>query len=100
MRLSEDQRKAILETAREYFGSHCQVVLFGSRVDDDRRGGDIDLFVDVPMDSEAIGDRRISFLVALKKRIGDRKIDVIVRATDSCPKPIHDVAKEEGIVLQ
>ena len=100
MRLSEDHRKAIVETAREYFGQDCLVLLFGSRVDDHRRGGDIDLLVEVPMDSEAVGDRKISFLVALKKRIGDRRIDVIVRATDSRPKPIYDVAEEEGVVLR
>ena len=52
------------------------------------------------MDSEAVGDRKISFLVALKKRIGDRRIDVIVRATDSRPKPIYDIAEKEGVVLR
>ncbi len=47
MRLSEDQRKTIHHTARELFGD-CTVYLFGSRVDDAARGGDIDLLVETP----------------------------------------------------
>jgi len=45
MRLTEFQTSRIQEGALNFFGSHSHVWLFGSRVDDDKRGGDIDLKV-------------------------------------------------------
>jgi len=46
MRLSEHERDVIREADAEVFGSDVRVMLFGSRVDDSRRGGDINLFVE------------------------------------------------------
>lgn len=45
MRLTDGQKAAIRETAAECFGSTVQVMVFGSRVDDSARGGDIDLLI-------------------------------------------------------
>jgi hypothetical protein len=39
-------------------------------------------------------------VVALKKKIGDRKIDVVIKGNDSRHKPIFDVALEEGVELK
>jgi hypothetical protein len=45
MRLTELQIAAIRETAAEIFGNDAGVWLFGSRTDDQKRGGDIDLLI-------------------------------------------------------
>ena len=45
MRLTEHEVSAIKQAAREAFGDDAVVRLFGSRVHDDLRGGDIDLLV-------------------------------------------------------
>ena len=45
MRLTDGEREVIAVQARRCFGSGATVTLFGSRVDDTRRGGDIDLLV-------------------------------------------------------
>lgn len=45
MRLTGTERDAIRACAERVFGPACVVRLFGSRVDDARRGGDIDLHV-------------------------------------------------------
>ena len=74
-------------------------MLFGSRVADSRRGGDIDLYVEVPTTLDEAWPNRIPFLVELTKRIGDRRVDLVLRASDSAPKPIYRVAKEEGVAL-
>ncbi len=44
MRLTPRQQQIIREAARDVFGTEARVWLFGSRVDDSRRGGDIDLY--------------------------------------------------------
>lgn len=48
MRLSQDQVQAIKFTAQTVLGNDARVTLFGSRTDDHRRGGDIDLLFETP----------------------------------------------------
>ncbi len=45
MRLSETERKVIRTAAVEFFGDDAEIWLFGSRVDDSKKGGDIDLLI-------------------------------------------------------
>src|SRR5512144_3002065 len=47
MRLDPSEITAITATAAQVFGPSATVRLFGSRVDDRRRGGDIDLYIEV-----------------------------------------------------
>ncbi len=44
MRLSDFEIKSIKEVAKKNFGESVKITLFGSRVDDTKRGGDIDLY--------------------------------------------------------
>ncbi|WP_208123107.1 nucleotidyltransferase domain-containing protein [Cysteiniphilum halobium] len=53
------------------------VYLFGSRVDDDLNGGDIDLAVDVEMDQEQFWQCKVKFKTALLQ-MGFDQIDVDV----------------------
>ena len=45
MRLTTDQIQAIRDAASSTFGDKAAVWLFGSRVDDAKKGGDIDVLV-------------------------------------------------------
>jgi len=101
MRLTPPQITAIKELAQECFGEGTAVYLFGSRVDDHRRGGDIDLCVETyESDIARVLDAKICFLAKLKLRIGDQRIDVVVNyPTRRRPPPIIDVAKRTGIRL-
>lgn len=46
MRISPQQIATIIETTRCMVGADAQVWLFGSRLDDARKGGDIDLLIE------------------------------------------------------
>jgi len=47
MRLTPAQIDTIKSTAHAVLGEGAQVTLLGSRVDDDKKGGDVDLMVEV-----------------------------------------------------
>ena len=53
------------------------VLLFGSRVNDKARGGDIDLLIESPKKEKMNFKNKVKFLSDLKLTIGDQKIDVI-----------------------
>lgn len=78
MRLSEASVCSIKKTAEEVFGVDSEVYLFGSRINDDSKGGDIDLLVQTSDMSEILS-KKLFFLATIKQRIGDQKIDLIVR---------------------
>jgi len=94
VRLTEYELNAIKETFLDVFESG-EIFLFGSRVDDAKRGGDIDLYISATK-KEALVKRKIDFLVKLKRKIGEQKIDVVLdRGKDD---PIDRVAKK-GVLL-
>ena len=66
LRLTKHQRATIKALVIEVFGSGALVWLFGSRVDDCRRGGDIDLLIEThQMDAMAIERAEIKFQTQL-----------------------------------
>lgn len=99
MRLTQEQVSAIRISANEAFGPDVKVWLFGSRVDDSRRGGDIDLLVrPAPTHVASSLVSKVRFLNKLEGRIGERKVDVVVEAADDA-RPIVRIAHETGVLL-
>ena len=76
VRLPAKVINVIKEKAREIFGQDVRVILFGSRVENDRKGGDIDLYIKVT-NKEDLFNKELTFLANVKKEIGDQKIDVV-----------------------
>jgi uncharacterized protein len=100
MRLNDFEMNTIKETASRYFGRSCRVILFGSRADDSAKGGDIDLFIETRQSIKNALDRKPYFLVELKTKIGDRKIDVVLKGLNSRDKLIYKVAEKEGVEIR
>lgn len=99
MRLTADQIVAINQTAKKHFGTSAKVYLFGSRVDDDRKGGDIDLLIKSDESTLLTFKSKIQFLVDLKSRIGDRKIDVVFDIKNKYNKNFLDSIKSQSVAL-
>ena len=99
MRLSAEQATVIRQTAAEVFGDDVGVWLFGSRVDDSKRGGDIDLLLSpVTLDARQQLLRKIRFLASLERRLGERKVDVVIEAPGDA-RPIVRIAHQTGVRL-
>lgn len=83
------------------FGQSAQVWLFGSRVDEQSKGGDIDLYIEPEIQDPAeLVDAKLHFLLELHKKLGQQKIDVVIRRAE-CKEdlPIFRIAKETGLPL-
>lgn len=99
MRLTPHQKNIILNACQRYF-ENAQCWLFGSRVDDQKRGGDIDLYIETSeTDTNKIVTAKLAFLVALNRELGEQKIDVVIHQIGGEFLPIHQVAKQTGIRL-
>jgi predicted nucleotidyltransferase len=99
MRLTPEQIARIRAIIAEQADPQAAVWLFGSRVDDAAKGGDIDLLVelDQPVAEPAVLAARIAGRIS--RACDDRKIDVVLAAPNLKHLPIHDVAKREGVRL-
>ena len=99
MRLTFDQVQAIKETAHSVLGDDARVILFGSRTDDAKRGGDSDLLfeTDHPVANRAttVG----ALYVSLIRKLDDRKIDIILKDVLTPPAPVLEIAHQTGIQL-
>lgn len=97
MRLKKEHIQSIKELARKIFGEETQVYLFGSRVNNNKKGGDIDLYIETTT-KEDLFEKKIQMILALYKIIGEQKIDLIINDF-SKDKLIYKVAKKEGVLL-
>lgn len=99
MRLTEVQRQSIKSAVTSVIGEESRVWLFGSRVDDAKRGGDIDLLIE----TDRVVPNRTNALCqiegALAKRLGDRKIDVLLKDAQTVEAPIFHAARKTGVLL-
>lgn len=84
MRLSEPILSRIREALNVSFGQ-TKAYLFGSRVDDTRRGGDIDIALAAEMTREEFRRKKATFRKHLLLKNLDLKIDLLLwnRQTDA-----------------
>jgi hypothetical protein len=99
MRLTPAQIATIKSTAHAVLGQGAQVTLFGSRVDDTAKGGDVDLMIEVRHDlaDPAVVSARIASQVS--RSMQGRKVDVLLKAPNLLEQPIHRIAAHQGVVL-
>ncbi|WP_346308576.1 nucleotidyltransferase domain-containing protein [Limnohabitans sp.] len=99
MRLTPDQIDTIKSTATAVLGQGAQVILFGSRANDQLKGGDIDLLLEtdhpVVNKPQAIGQ----IYARLIRQLGDRKIDILIKDPQSQAAAVFSMAKQHGVRL-
>jgi predicted nucleotidyltransferase len=90
MRLTETERESIRKIIFD-LDPHAQVFLFGSRVFDDKKGGDIDLLV---ISSTITEKNRRPLKLKIYDALGGQKIDLLIARDTS--EPFVRIAFEEG----
>ena len=95
MRLTETQIDTIRKATHQNFGEDALVWLFGSRLDDTKRGGDIDLYIEATHRDTLISELRCK--IALEDNL-DLSVDLVVKEPGK-DKPIYNLAKAQGIRL-
>ena len=101
MRLTAPQIQTLREQIAHHFGHNTHIWLFGSRVNDQQKGGDIDLMLEPEIqDPAAIIHAKLALLRALHQTLGEQKIDIIIRRPPPAAElPIHRIAHATGIQL-
>ena len=108
MRLSPDQTRVILQCVRQQFGVDAGVMLFGSRLDDGARGGDIDLLVESAPKAaalrrppprgggETLGAARRLFLMSLSPPTLMQRARATMALETALNLPVDFVATQRG----
>ena len=94
MRLTPQHIETIKGTAAQFWGADAGVVVFGSRLHDQQRGGDLDLYI-----ATALPDllQTIRCKVLLQDAL-DMPVDLVVKPIGD-QSPISKIAKAEGVRL-
>jgi predicted nucleotidyltransferase len=93
MRLKDSEQAAILSAVKGMDGN-ASVYLFGSRVDDTKKGGDIDLLI---LSDCLTRDNKRTIKIKLNELLGEQKIDIVLASDDS--DPFVKLALETGVKL-
>ncbi len=100
IRLKDIEIEAIKAAFRESFLAADNLWIFGSRVNLKARGGDIDLYVETTLKAELAVKARLKFVRLICEKIGEQKIDLVLRLLkDEVKLDIYDIARKEGVKL-
>jgi len=93
MRISVSEKEAILNAVVAKDPA-AKVWLFGSRADDSKKGGDIDIGI---LSEKIDFSEKLGIKIALYEKIGEQKIDLVVSKTGE--DIFFKSAVKEGILL-
>ncbi|WAR46593.1 nucleotidyltransferase family protein [Methylomonas rapida] len=96
MRLTKQQINAITQTVVRLVGMDAAVYLFGSRLNDQAKGGDIDLFIE--SDTQLSLLQRAHIKMQLESQLG-LPVDIVSKSRFAVATPFQDIAKSHSIEL-
>lgn len=99
VRLSAGEIDVIRAAVHRLLGDGARIRIFGSRARLDEKGGDIDILIET---EQKLADRVASacrLTSQLQMQLGDQKIDVIIVDSETPEQPIHQIARQTGVML-
>ena len=97
MRLSLDQIQTITRTVSRLADGTAEVFLFGSRLDDQARGGDVDLFVESGAPLTLL--ERAQLKLELESVL-NLPVDIVAQARNAAPTPFQRIARSRAVKLE
>jgi predicted nucleotidyltransferase len=99
MRLSTEERLALRAHFSHELGADCEVLVFGSRVDDNQRGGDVDLLVRSPRLLQGRAWLAARLAARAERLLHGRRVDVLLLDPTTLIEPVHTAALATGEAL-
>lgn len=96
MRLTQEQTQLITHTVSRWVGERADVYLFGSRLNDSAKGGDVDLLVEADTSLSLI--ERAQIKMELESRLG-MPVDIVSQVRNAVPTPFQTIARASAIRL-
>jgi predicted nucleotidyltransferase len=96
MRLTPVQIDTIKSTATAVLGDGVQVWLYGSRLDDQRRGGDVDLLVQTARKASVMDRARFKYQVESTLQL---PVDVLMVQMGQNASPFETIARSKAVEL-
>jgi predicted nucleotidyltransferase len=96
MRLTPAQIDTINSTATAVLGQGVQVWLYGSRLDDQRRGGDVDLLIESARQTTVMDRARFKYQVESALQL---PVDVLMVQTGQSASPFETIARSKAVAL-
>jgi len=97
MRLTKQQTEAITRTVTRLTGIGTAVYLFGSRLNDQAKGGDIDLFIE--SDTQLSLLQRAQIKMELESQLG-LPVDIVSKFRGAVATPFQIIAQSQSIRLE
>lgn len=96
MRLTKQQIDTITQTFFRLAGTAATVYLFGSRLNDQARGGDIDLLIETDTPLSLL--QRAQIKMELESQLG-LPVDIVSKSRSTCATPFQIIAQSRSIQL-
>ncbi len=101
IRLKPEYIDSIVESFLDNFPNGDNLWLFGSRVDLQAKGGDIDLYIETNIvDTRDVLKRKRNMVNSICKKLGEQRIDVVLNIRhENLELPIYKQALLSGVKL-
>ncbi|MEW6037348.1 MAG: nucleotidyltransferase domain-containing protein [Pseudomonadota bacterium] len=96
MRLSEAQKKEIIRILRGRIGDDAEIFIYGSRLNEAARGGDIDIYIELSCPLSALDQAKIQ--LELETRLG-LPVDLLVHFRQHPMTAFHEIAKHQAVKI-
>lgn len=96
MRLKQNEVNVIKSSILKHIND-AKTILFGSRVFDDKKGGDIDIFIETEKQIDM--REQIKILTDIEMGGVARKVGIVLKTPNTKEQSIYKMIYQEGIVL-
>jgi uncharacterized protein len=97
MRLTKQQTEVIMQTVTRLTGMEAEVYLFGSRLNDQAKGGDIDLLIE--SDTKLSLIQRAHIKMQLESQLCLR-VDIVSKSRGAVATPFQVIAQSQSTQLE